>query len=189
MRSVADAIVQHLAAAGVTTIFGVPGGGSNLDLIAAAGRARLRFVLTATETAGAIAAIAQAEISGRPGACLTTLGPGVASVVNGIACASLEMQYRPFGQPFEPHPGTLEHWLTERYSLFAARPDGRLAYGEIDHRPWRLQPAVADFSVNTMLAPLGILEPSGPPLVHFSHSIDAVAWRLQPLSIQAEPCG
>jgi len=107
----------------------------------------------------------------------------------GIACASLEMQYRPFGQPFEPHPGTLEHWLTERYSLFAARPDGRLAYGEIDHRPWRLQPAVADFSVNTMLAPLGILEPSGPPLVHFSHSIDAVAWRLQPLSIQAEPCG
>jgi len=95
MRSVADAIVQHLVDAGVTTIFGVPGGGSNLDLIAAAGRAGLRFVLTATETAAAIAAIAQAEIAqaeigGRPGACLTTLGPGVASVVNGVACASLD---------------------------------------------------------------------------------------------------
>jgi len=50
----------------------------------------MSFVLTATETAGAIAAIAQAEISGRPGACLTTLGPGVASVVNGVACARLD---------------------------------------------------------------------------------------------------
>src|SRR5690349_1757527 len=90
MRSVADAIVHQLFDAGVTTIFGVPGGGSNLDLIAAAGRARLRFVLTATETAGAIAAIAQAEITARPGARLTTLGPGVTSVVNGVACASLE---------------------------------------------------------------------------------------------------
>jgi acetolactate synthase-1/2/3 large subunit len=90
MRSVADVIVHHLAAAGVNTIFGVPGGGSNLDLIAAAGRAGLRFILTATETAGAIAAIAQAEITGCPGACLSTLGPGVASIVNGVACASLD---------------------------------------------------------------------------------------------------
>ena len=48
------------------------------------------FVLAATETGAAIAAVAQAEVTGRPGVCLTTLGPGVASVVNGVACASLE---------------------------------------------------------------------------------------------------
>ena len=72
------------------SLFGVPGGGSNLDLIAAAGRAGLPFVLTSTETAGAIAALAQAEVTGAPGACLTTLGPGVASVVNGVACAFLD---------------------------------------------------------------------------------------------------
>ena len=71
-------------------LFGVPGGGGNLDLIEAAGRAGLPFVLTSTETGGAIAAIAQAEITGKPGACLTTLGPGAASVVNGVACAHLE---------------------------------------------------------------------------------------------------
>ena len=71
-------------------VFGVPGGGSNLDLIEAAGHAGLPFVLTSTETGAALAAIAQAEISGRPGACLTTLGPGVASVVNGVACAWLD---------------------------------------------------------------------------------------------------
>src|SRR4030095_9181752 len=87
--TVADAIVDQLRAAGARARFGVPGGGGNLDLVAAAGRAGLPFVLTATETAAAIAASAQAEITGAPGACLTTLGPGAASVVNGVACAVL----------------------------------------------------------------------------------------------------
>src|SRR5687768_6701793 len=88
--TVGDLIVSRLSAAGVRTLFGVPGGGSNLDLIAAAGRAGLPFVLTATETAGAIAAIAQTEVTGQVGACLTTLGPGAASVVNGVACAFMD---------------------------------------------------------------------------------------------------
>ena len=90
MASIADLIAGRLRAAGVTHLFGVPGGGSNLDLIAAAERAGIRFVLTATETGGAIAAVAQSELTGRPGACITTLGPGVTSVVNGVACARLE---------------------------------------------------------------------------------------------------
>jgi len=88
--SVADRVVRELIDGGVRTLFGVPGGGGNLDLIAAAGRADLPFVLTATETGAAMAAIAQAEITGRPGACLTTLGPGATSVVNGVACAYLD---------------------------------------------------------------------------------------------------
>jgi len=88
--TIADLIVTRLCEAGVTAIFGVPGGGSNLDLIEAAGRVSLPFVLTATETGGAIAALAQSEASGHLGACLTTLGPGVASVVNGIGCALLD---------------------------------------------------------------------------------------------------
>src|SRR5262249_39577892 len=53
MATVADLIVDRLMDSGVRTLFGVPGGGSNLDLIAAAGRAGLPFVLTATETAAA----------------------------------------------------------------------------------------------------------------------------------------
>jgi acetolactate synthase-1/2/3 large subunit len=90
MVSVADVIIGHLRDAGVVTLFGMPGGGSNLDLIDAASRGGLRFVLTATETGAAIAAIAQAEITGTIGACVTTLGPGVTSVVNGVACAYLD---------------------------------------------------------------------------------------------------
>jgi acetolactate synthase-1/2/3 large subunit len=90
MPTVADFIVLRLRAAGVRALFGVPGGGGNLDLVAAAEREGLPFVLTATETAAAIAASAQAEITGAPGACLTTLGPGAASVVNGVAAAFLD---------------------------------------------------------------------------------------------------
>jgi acetolactate synthase-1/2/3 large subunit len=90
MPAVADLVVRQLKEAGVRTLFGVPGGGSSLDLIEAAGSAGLPFVLTATETAAAIAALTQAEITGRPGACLTALGPGAASVVNGVACALLD---------------------------------------------------------------------------------------------------
>jgi acetolactate synthase-1/2/3 large subunit len=90
MSTVADVVAARLSNEGVRALFGVPGGGGNLDLIDAAGRAGVPFVLTATETAAAIAAMAQAEITGRPGACLTTLGPGVASAVNGVACAFLD---------------------------------------------------------------------------------------------------
>ena len=90
MTSLRDLIVHRLKDAGVRALFGVPGGGGNLDLIDAAGRAGLPFVLTATETAGALAAMGQAEVTGGPGACLTTLGPGAASVANGVACAFLD---------------------------------------------------------------------------------------------------
>jgi acetolactate synthase I/II/III large subunit len=90
MPGVADYLISRIRDAGVRMLFGLPGGGGNLDLIQAAGRAGLPFVLTTTETGSAIAAIAQSEITGAPGACITTLGPGAASVVNGIACARLE---------------------------------------------------------------------------------------------------
>ena len=56
MPTVADAIVTRLCAAGVRAVFGVPGGGSNLDLVDSARRAGLPFILTSTETGGAIAA-------------------------------------------------------------------------------------------------------------------------------------
>src|SRR5215471_10623997 len=86
----ADRLIERLRAVGTRALFGVPGGGGNLRLIEAAGRAGMPFVLTTTETGGAIAAIAQSEVTGQPGACLTTLGPGVSSVANGVACAFLE---------------------------------------------------------------------------------------------------
>jgi len=122
MPSVADAIVRSLHDAGVATLFGVPGGGSNLDLIEAAAHAGLPFVLTATETAAALAALAQAELTGRPGACLTALGPGAASVVGGVACASLDRA--PLLIFTDAHPsssdGAFEHQRIDHAALLAA---------------------------------------------------------------------
>ena len=86
----ATAIVAALAAAGTRVVFGVPGGGPNLDVVGAADAAGLRFVLTHGETAAAIMAATSADQTGAPGAVLVTRGPGLASAVNGIAHAALD---------------------------------------------------------------------------------------------------
>lgn len=86
----AEAVAQALQAAGVTRIFGVPGGGSSLDLIATAKARGMEFVLARQETAALIMAAATAELSGRPGAALVTRGPGVGNAANGVAHASLD---------------------------------------------------------------------------------------------------
>jgi hypothetical protein len=89
-RTNADLIIQALLGVGVERLFGMPGGGSNADIIEAARRAGLPFTLAHTEAASAFMAAAQAEITGNPGACLATLGPGAASLMNGLAHAFLD---------------------------------------------------------------------------------------------------
>ena len=86
----AAAIVTALADAGTTVMFGLPGGGPNLDVVGAAALAGLRFVLAHTETAAVIMAATYADLTGRPGAAVVTRGPGLASAVNGIAHAALD---------------------------------------------------------------------------------------------------
>jgi acetolactate synthase-1/2/3 large subunit len=88
--TLADAVIETLKSSGVQRLFGIPGGGSSLALIEAAGRASLDFVLTRTETAGAIMSAVTGEMTGTPGVMLTGIGPGATSAVNGIAYASLE---------------------------------------------------------------------------------------------------
>src|SRR4051812_32165039 len=86
----ANAIVNALTDSGCRVLAGLPGGGSNGDLIEAAHAANLRFVLTSTETGGAIIAATVGELTQAPGACLATLGPGAASMANGLAHSLLD---------------------------------------------------------------------------------------------------
>ena len=86
----AAAIVTALSAAGTQVVFGLPGGGPNLDVVGAATAAGLRFVLTHAESAAAIMAATHADLTGAPGAVVVTRGPGLASAVNGIAHAALD---------------------------------------------------------------------------------------------------
>lgn len=82
-------------------------------------------------------------------------------------------RYRPDGPEFRAQPGTLEHFLTERYCLYTVDV-GAVLRADIHHPPWPLQPAVAALRENTM-APPGIgLE--GPPLLHFAARQDVLIW-------------
>lgn len=85
-----DRLASALAAHGTRVLFGLPGGGPNLDVVGAADRLGLRFVLAHTETAAAIMAATNGLLSGSPGAIVVTRGPGAASAVNGIAQATLD---------------------------------------------------------------------------------------------------
>lgn len=86
----ADAIVAALKDAGIDMIFGVPGGGTGLELIEAGMRSGMRFVLTQSESAALFMASTCAEITGVPGVALCGLGPGVTNSVNGLAHALLD---------------------------------------------------------------------------------------------------
>jgi len=107
-------------------------------------------------------------------------GPGIryASVRThaGAPPAELAGAYRPVGEAFRARPGTLEHWLTERYCLYAAAPDGRLWRAEIHHPPWPLQAAEASFERNTMARAHGLELPAEPPLLHFARRQDVLVW-------------
>ena len=59
-----------------------------------------------------------------------------------------------------------------RYSLFADAGGGRLLRGDIDHRPWPLQPARAQIEVNSMAAAAGFDLPDEAPRLHFVRRLD-----------------
>jgi hypothetical protein len=90
--------------------------------------------------------------------------------------AHLICRYRPVGEVFHPRPGTLEHWLTERYCLYTVDSRDQVFRAEIHHDPWPLQPAEAAFFRNTMAGPLGIELPEQPDLLHYAHRLEVVAW-------------
>ena len=90
--------------------------------------------------------------------------------------AAFSATYRAVGAPAFAPPGTLEHFLTERYSLYASPGDKRMWRGDIYHARWHLQPADARIVSNTMIAAAGIRSTEGPPLLHFSAFQDVRVW-------------
>ena len=94
----------------------------------------------------------------------------VRSEENAFSCA-----YRGLGSPSPPAAGSLEHFLVERYCLYAQH-GGRLFRAEIHHRPWPLEQAEASIDLNTM--PPGGLSVDAEPIVHFSGRQDVVIWPL-----------
>jgi acetolactate synthase-1/2/3 large subunit len=87
----AEALLKCLIAEGVDTVFGYPGGAimpvydKLLDY-----KEKIRHILTRHEQGAAHAAQAYAMVTGKPGICFATSGPGATNLITGIANAYLD---------------------------------------------------------------------------------------------------
>lgn len=94
----------------------------------------------------------------------------------GAPPAALRVRYAPTGGVFHAAPGTLDRFLTDRLSLYAADGRGRIFRADVQHPPWPLQPAAAEILENAMLAQIGLPPPVEPPLCHFARRLEVRAW-------------
>ncbi|MBS2001938.1 MAG: DUF2071 domain-containing protein [Cyanobacteria bacterium SZAS LIN-5] len=94
--------------------------------------------------------------------------------------AAIILSYRPTGDVINAGNGSIDRFLTERYCLYTTDSTRQLHRGVIHHDVWPLQPAEAEFEINSMTRPLGFELPDCKPLLHYSERIDTIEW---PLSV------
>ena len=85
----ADLIVKTMKEAGVTHCFGIPSG-NVLPMLEAMRKGGLTFVLTAHEGSASFAADVMGRLTGAPGFCIATLGPGATNLSTGVGNAYLD---------------------------------------------------------------------------------------------------
>lgn len=95
---------------------------------------------------------------------------------DGGAVASFRARYAAAGEIFVAQPGTIDHFLTERYCLYSVSGTGNTFRLEIHHRPWLLQPAEAELDARGMLSAAGLAPARGAPLLHFSSMQPTIGW-------------
>jgi len=84
--------------------------------------------------------------------------------------------YGPVADVARTRPGSLEHFLTERYCLYAQDRAGAIWRADIHHAPWPLQLARAEIAENTVGGAQGIPLDGPPALLHFSRRLDVIVW-------------
>ena len=89
MATTVEVLAAAFKDAGTPFIVGHPGGES-VELIEAARQRQMRFLLMKQEVAGAMLAATWGDLTGSPGICLSTRGPGSTNMVNGVAHAFLD---------------------------------------------------------------------------------------------------
>jgi acetolactate synthase-1/2/3 large subunit len=88
MTKGSDLLVAALENEGVERIFGVPGE-ENLDVVESLRQSSIELVLTRHEQAAAFMAATYGRLTGKPGVCIATLGPGALNFTTGAAYAHL----------------------------------------------------------------------------------------------------
>lgn len=94
--------------------------------------------------------------------------------------ADLSVRYQ-IGEALGPAaPGTFEHFLAERYILFARGRKG-LRIGKVHHKPYPLQRATVLECEQSMVRAQGLPHPEGPPLALYAAGVDVDIFPLDPL--------
>jgi uncharacterized protein len=96
--------------------------------------------------------------------------------------ARFSARYRPTTPVYSASPGTLEHFLTERYCLYARAPSGRLYRTEVHHAPWPLQGASGTVDATDLLNSHGLEVGGAPDLLHFAARVDVLTWAPEALA-------
>ena len=84
-----ELLVRMLEDAGVRHVFGVPSG-PVLPLIEALETSSIDYVLTASETSAGFMATVVGQLTGKPGVCVATVGPGATNLATGVGAAWLD---------------------------------------------------------------------------------------------------
>lgn len=115
---------------------------------------------------------ASMKVTGRGGAKIEY----VSKRQHGPKPAELKCSYGPASpRTFQAHPGSLDHFLTERYCLYVTSRK-RLYRAEIHHLPWSLQGAEISVETNTMAQPVGLQLPLQPDLAYFARELKVLFW-------------
>jgi len=174
--TVADLIVDGLVRAEVPRLFGVPGGGSNLEILEAARARGLQFVLCHQEWAATIMAAVTGDLTGRPGVVLSTLGPGVTASATGLAHASLDRS--PVIYISDRHPTAVLEYASHQYLDHAAHV-GPIVKGSVTVTPDSAGHWVAH------AVRLALAEPRGP--VHLDLPADVAGRSAVPVATDLGP--
>ncbi len=83
-----DLFVKALENEGVEYVFGIPGE-ENLDFLNSLKDSKIKLILTRHEQGAGFMAAAVGRLTGKPGVCLATLGPGATNLVTPAAYANL----------------------------------------------------------------------------------------------------
>jgi uncharacterized protein YqjF (DUF2071 family) len=94
--------------------------------------------------------------------------------------AGCALRYEPRGEVRHAVPGTLEHFLIERYVLYAA-DESRLYQARVHHEPYPVQAAAVEGLEEDLLAAAGIRRPASAPLAHYASEVDVEVFPLREL--------
>jgi acetolactate synthase-1/2/3 large subunit len=169
----ADLLAGYLHAAGVRHIFGYPGE-SVIDFMEASRHQGIELVSAVREGTAAFMAQAAAMVTGLPGVCLSTLGPGSTALLNGVASATLDRVpvLAVSGQIESSREQFFTHQVVDHGRMFA--PAAKLAL--------RLEPLSADPVIRKALRTAVAERPGA---VHLTVTADA--WLLPPGAAPAAP--